>query len=173
MEHEKAARIRMMFLDIDGVLTDGRIILNDRGEEAKSFHVRDGLGLKMLMAGGVDVVIVTGRSSGLVVRRAAELGIGSVYQGVVDKGALCRRLLAEKGLRADQSCAMGDDLPDLGMFRETGLRIAVSDAVSEVREAADHITRRKGGSGAVREACEWLLKSQGKWEDILSAAGGK
>ena len=172
MAQEKAARTRLLFLDVDGVLTDGRIILNDRGEETKSFNVKDGLGLKMLMASGVEVVIVTGRSSGVVARRAAELGIRAVYQGVADKGDLCRRLLAERGLERQQACAVGDDLPDLAMFRECGLRIAVADAAPEVRAAADHVTRSGGGSGAVRDVSEWILKCQGKWEDALADAVG-
>jgi 3-deoxy-D-manno-octulosonate 8-phosphate phosphatase (KDO 8-P phosphatase) len=156
-------KVRLFFVDVDGVLTDGRITLNERGEEITSFHVKDGLGLKMLMSEGVAVVIITGRTSGAVVHRARELGIADLYQGSGDKGALCRRILEEKGIHRDAACAMGDDLPDLAMFRETGVAIAVADAAEEVRRQADYVTRSAGGHGAVREACEWILKQQGEW----------
>lgn len=159
----KAAQIKLIFLDVDGVLTDGRITINGGGEETKSFDVKDGHGLKMLMAGGVEVVLITGRTSAALSRRAEDLGIEEVHQGVEDKRALCKRLLAHKGLESMNACAVGDDIPDLDMFHEVGLCIAVADAAEEVREAADFITRLKGGFGAVREVCEWILKSQGKW----------
>jgi YrbI family 3-deoxy-D-manno-octulosonate 8-phosphate phosphatase len=170
---KKASRIRLLLLDVDGVLTDGRITLNDRGEQIKSFDVKDGLGLKMLLSCGVAVAIATARRSQVLAQRAKELGIEDVYQGVADKGALCRELKTVKGLNTEAVCSMGDDLPDLAMFAESGLRIAVADAAQEVREAADIVTTRKGGFGAVREACELLLKSQGKWEAALDAAIGK
>lgn len=155
-------KIRLVFLDVDGVLTDGRITMNERGEETKSFNVKDGLGLKMLMAHGIEVVIVSGRKSMAVAHRAEELGITEVYQGVVDKKALCRGIIRDKGLEKEEICSIGDDLPDLSMLMEAGTRIAVSDAVKEVREMASFVTKSKGGYGAVREACEWILKSQGK-----------
>ena len=160
---ERAARIKLLLLDVDGVMTDGRIIMNDRGEETKSFDVKDGLGLKMLMAAGIRVALVTGRESRTLSLRAEDLNISEVYQGVSDKSALCKRLMNDKGLRKQEICSMGDDLPDLAMFMESGLRIAVADAAKEVREAADFITKSRGGYGAVREACEWLLKCQDKW----------
>lgn len=157
MLEEKAAHIKLFVVDVDGVMTDGRITINDRGEETKSFDVKDGLGLKMLSRQGIEVVILTGRESGVVAHRARELGIHSVYQGVADKRETLRRLISQKGMNKSQVCAMGDDLPDLAMFEEAGLCIAVSDAVSEVRRNADVITRRRGGFGAVREACDWIL----------------
>ena len=163
MIEEKAARIKLVFLDVDGVMTDGRITINDRGEETKSFDVKDGYGLKMLVSCGVEVVIISARRSQVVEHRARDLGIEEVYQGVTDKKALCNRLIKDRGLNKQQVCCLGDDLPDLAMFTESGLRITVADAVEEVREAADFITGRKGGFGAVREACEWILKCQGKW----------
>ena len=159
----KASLIKLIFLDVDGVLTDGRITIDNSGEETKSFHVKDGQGLKMLMAGGVEVVLITGRTSAALSHRAKDLGIEEVHQGVEDKRTLCRRLMADRGLARTNVCAVGDDIPDLAMFQEVGLRIAVADAAREVREAADFITRLKGGCGAVREVCEWILKSQGKW----------
>ena len=173
MVSEKASRIRLVLLDVDGVLTDGRIILNDRGEQTKSFDVKDGMGLKMLKSCGVAVAIATGRKSRVLEQRAKELGIEDVYQGVTDKKRLCKQLKTAKGLKTEAVCSVGDDLPDLGMFAESGLRIAVADAVREVCESADFITTHKGGFGAVREACELVLKSQGKWEAALDAVGGK
>jgi len=159
----KTDRIKILFVDVDGVLTDGHITLNEKGEEIKSFHVKDGLGLKMLMSAGIEVVILTGRASGAVARRAQELGIMDLYQGSKDKGAACRQILREKGLGKREAGCIGDDLPDLVMFGETGLRIAVADAVEEVRRKADFVTLSGGGHGAVREACEWILKRQGDW----------
>lgn len=156
----------MLFLDVDGVLTDGRITLNENGEEVKTFDVKDGLGLKLLMSDGVEVVIVTGRRSRVVAHRARELGIREVYQGISDKSAVCKRLIAQKGLKKSEVGSMGDDLPDLAMFRESGLRITVADAAREVREQADFITHKRGGYGAVREVSEWILKCRGRWPRI-------
>lgn len=163
---EKAAHIRLLILDVDGVLTDGGIILDAWGRECKRFDVKDGQGLKMAMASGIRVAVVTGRSSRATARRARELGIRDLYQGVERKGDLCRRLIQEGGLTREETCAVGDDLPDLEVFREVGLRIAVADAVQEVRQAADLVTRSGGGRGAVREVCEWLLRAQGKRADL-------
>lgn len=160
---EKAAGIKLLILDVDGVLTDGRITINDRGEETKSFDVKDGLGLQLLASEGVDRVILTGRSSKVVSYRAKELGIEEVYQGAADKRSTVRRLAQEKGVQKHQVCCVGDDLPDMAVFEEAGICIAVSDAVSEVRQQADFITRNRGGQGAVREACEWILRCKGRW----------
>jgi 3-deoxy-D-manno-octulosonate 8-phosphate phosphatase (KDO 8-P phosphatase) len=173
MTEEKAAKIKLVFLDVDGVMTDGRITVDAHGKETKSFCVKDGLGLRMLMSGGVDVVIVTGRSSQVVEHRANDLGIEEVHQGVTDKNLLCRQIIKDRGLTKQEICCIGDDLADLPMFSEAGLCIAVADAVKEVREAADFITRSKGGFGAVREACEWLLKCQGKWHAAMAPFAGE
>lgn len=173
MLREKAAKIRLLFLDVDGVMTDGRITINDRGEETKSFDVKDGLGLKILMSNGVDIVLITGRRSRVVTLRAEELGIEELYQGVTDKGTLCRQLINAKGLKKEEACCMGDDLLELTMFKEVGLRIAVADAAKELRESADFVTRNQGGYGAVREACEWILKCQGKWSASVTEFHGK
>ena len=171
---EKAASIRLLILDVDGVLTDGHITMNERGEEVKSFNVKDGLGLKILMSTGIEVIIITGRKSMVVEHRAKELGIDEVWQGIKDKKVLCKRIIGEKGLKKEEVCCIGDDLPDLAMFMEAGLRIAVADGVEEVREKADLVTKKKGGYGAVREACEWILKSKGAWPkiDFTEQTGG-
>ena len=169
INEEKAAMIKLLFLDVDGVMTDGQITMNDKGEEIKSFDVKDGLGLRLLISSGIEVVIITGRESRVVEHRARDLGIEEVHQGVTDKRALCRRLMDEKGIGKQEVGCMGDDLPDLPMYMEAGLSIAVANAVKEVRDAADFTTKKKGGFGAVREACEWLLKCQGKWTDVATA----
>ena len=158
--------MKLLFLDVDGVLTDGRITLNERGEEVKSFDVKDGYGLKLLMADGIEVAIVTGRRSRVVAHRARELGIEEVHQGISDKGPLCRGLIEKRGLTRSQVGCVGDDLPDLAMFQEAGLCMTVADAAGEVRERADYITSKRGGHGAVREICEWILKCRGRWPRI-------
>jgi 3-deoxy-D-manno-octulosonate 8-phosphate phosphatase (KDO 8-P phosphatase) len=125
------------------------------------------------LRGGVDVVIVSGRKSRAVEHRAKELGIQEVYQGVKDKASLCRKLIRQKKLKREQVCSMGDDLPDLPKFKQTGLSVAVADAVPEVRKAASLTTKNLGGNGAVREVCELILKAQRSWPDIISAFQGE
>jgi 3-deoxy-D-manno-octulosonate 8-phosphate phosphatase (KDO 8-P phosphatase) len=173
MMENKAAKIKVLFLDVDGVLTDGGITLNAQGEEIKTFDVKDGQGLRMLITSGVEVVIISGRRSPVMMHRASELGVERLHQAVGDKRGLCRGVLEELGLTKEHACSIGDDLPDLGMFGESGLCIAVADAAEEVREAADLITQCRGGRGAVREACEWILKSQGKWDEAVAVYLGK
>ena len=163
MIEDTAAGVGLLVLDVDGVMTDGRIHLDGRGEEIKVFHVRDGYGLKRLMKAGVEVAIITGRMSGAVARRAEELGIAEVHQGVEDKGALLDDLLRRKGLEGRDVCCMGDDLPDLPMMERAGLSVAVADAAAEVRNAAALITKKGGGRGAVREVCEFILTAKGLW----------
>ncbi len=163
MNEEWAAKIKLLILDVDGVLTDGRIIMNDSGEEIKCFHVRDGHGLRLLMNAGIHVVIITGRKSKTVEHRAKDLGIQEVYQGVENKESLVKKLMLQKKVDKEQVCCMGDDLPDLPMFNQVGVSIAVADACSELRTEADFVTRKRGGKGAVREVCELILKTQGKW----------
>jgi YrbI family 3-deoxy-D-manno-octulosonate 8-phosphate phosphatase len=163
----KARDVRLLFVDVDGVMTDGRIVLTGTEEETKFFDVKDGLGVRMLLEQGIQVVLVTGRRSEVVERRARELGIYKVHQDVRNKGALCRRIRREMGLKRGETAAIGDDLPDLAMFLETGLRIAVGDAAAELVACADKVTLGQGGRGALREACEWILKCQGKWPDLM------
>lgn len=170
---EIAARIKLLILDVDGVLTDGRIIIDDHGAESKYFYVRDGQGLVLLMGAGVEVAVISGRESGAVRRRAAELGIEEVHQGVVHKEPVCLDLLARKGLTGDRVCCMGDDLPDIPLFRLVGFPVAVMDAPVEVRDAASYVTRNRGGQGAVREVCELILKARGSWQGIVSEFHGK
>jgi 3-deoxy-D-manno-octulosonate 8-phosphate phosphatase (KDO 8-P phosphatase) len=164
----RAARIELLLLDVDGVLTDGSIVYSDSGEELKSFHVRDGAGLKLWRACGKRVAIVSGRASAAVERRAAELGIAPVLQGRDDKAAAFAEVLTAVGLTPDRVCAIGDDLADLPILSRAGLAIAVADASPEVRAAARLTTITPGGRGAVREAVEWLLKLQGRWDELIA-----
>jgi len=158
--------IKLLILDVDGVMTDGRISIDDQGVETKAFNVKDGYGIRLLLAAGIDVAIITGRRSKSVEHRASDLGIKRIYQGVTDKKAVCIRLLEEKRLTSGQACFIGDDLPDIPLLKFVGLPVAVADAVKEVRETAQYITEKNGGNGAVREVCELILKAQGAWPFI-------
>ena len=160
-------QIRLLLLDVDGVLTDGRIIYNDRGEETKVFHVRDGLGLRLLMQAGIEVGVVTGRSSRALFHRCRNLGITRIYDGVSDKVAALESILAETGLEKDQTAFVADDLPDLGILQRVGLALAVADADPLVRQHAAWVTGAPGGKGALREIAEAILKAQGQWEQAL------
>ncbi len=157
---ERARRIRLLVLDVDGVLTDGRLYLSPAGEELKVFHVRDGSGLVAVQRAGIAVAIVSGRDSAAVTRRAAELGIRHVRQGVADKGMELDRLLAELAIDPAETACVGDDTPDLPMLRRAGLAIAVADAHPALAEAAHWTTAAPGGRGAVREVCDLLLSAR-------------
>ena len=166
MIDEKAKNIQLLILDVDGVMTDGRIVMNDLGQEIKFFNVKDGHGIRLLLTAGIDVAIITGRESEAVRRRALDLGITSVYQGIKHKESVCKKIMEEKGLEKEQVCCMGDDLPDIPMLRCAGLPVAVADATYETRESALFVTRAPGGYGAVREMCEIILKAKGAWPEI-------
>ena len=165
---ERAKRIRLLLLDVDGVLTDGRITYGSAGLEVLSFHVRDGLALKAAQGAGISVGLVSGRKSEALLRRAEELRLAEVYTGVEDKMAVYRQLLVRYRLEDAEVAYMGDDLPDLPVLRQAGLAISVADAPTEVRTAAHMVTSLPGGKGAVREAVEWLLKSQGVWDQVCA-----
>jgi len=164
----RAENIRLVVLDVDGVLTDGRIIYTDAGEEIKCFHVRDGHGIRLLQEAGITVAIITGRRSQAVAHRAQNLHITHVYQGVRDKVAILRQLQEELGLSPAATAVMGDDLVDLAMMRQAGLAAAVADAPAAVQEHAQWLSSVPGGRGAVRELAELILKAQGHWEKILA-----
>jgi len=158
---ERARAIRLLVLDVDGVLTDGRLFLSAAGEELKVFHVRDGSGLVAIQRVGITVAIISGRDSPAVTRRATELGIRHVHQGVADKGALLDRLLDELGIAAEETACVGDDTPDAPMLRRAGLAIGVADAHPALLAAAHWVTKSNGGHGAVREVCDLLLSARG------------
>jgi 3-deoxy-D-manno-octulosonate 8-phosphate phosphatase (KDO 8-P phosphatase) len=157
---ERARDIRLLVLDVDGVLTDGRLYLSAAGEELKVFHVRDGSGLVAVQRAGITVAIISGRDSAAVTRRAAELGIRHVRQGVADKGAALDQLLEELGVSAAETACVGDDTPDVPMLRRAGLAIGVADAHPALLAAAHWVTHSNGGQGAVREACDLLLSAR-------------
>ena len=159
----KASRIRLLVLDVDGVLTDGVLVYGPAGEEIKRFHVRDGLAMQAARAAGIEVAIMSGRASAAVTRRMSELGIVEVHQGIADKAAELRAMLARLGVRADEAAMMGDDLPDLPVMKSAGLGLAPSDAAPEIKRAAAWVSRARGGHGAVREAVEMLLRSRRAW----------
>lgn len=167
MPSDKLKRIKLLLLDVDGVLTDGSIVYDDKGVETKAFNTKDGLGIRMLIEAGVQVGIVTGRTSKALHHRCNNLGISLIFDRVRDKPDVLGRIMAQTGILAEQIAYVGDDLVDLPLMRKVGLSIAVGDAHEMVRENVDMVTAAKGGAGAVREACEAILKAQGLWEKAL------
>ncbi len=161
--YKKLEKVILLVLDVDGVLTDGKIIIDDMGNESKNFHVRDGHGLRLLMRGGVDVALLTGRTSDVVKHRAQELGIEEVYQGIWDKEKTLEEILHKRDLVCDSVAYVGDDVVDVPAFKMVGFSAAVADAPVYVREQADYVTHKKGGEGAVREVCDMILRARGLW----------
>ena len=157
----KARAIRLLVLDVDGVLTDGRLYFSPRGEELKCFDVRDGYGLKSVQRAGITVAVISGRRSAAVEARARELGIEHVHQGIEDKRAVFGDLLERLGLEPTAAACVGDDAPDVPLLEAAGLAIAVADAHDCARAAAEYVTRRDGGRGAVREVCDLLVAARG------------
>jgi 3-deoxy-D-manno-octulosonate 8-phosphate phosphatase (KDO 8-P phosphatase) len=165
---EKAARVRLFLMDVDGVLTDGGIILDGEGRETKRFHVRDGHGIKMLQRAGVETGIITGRTSQVVEVRARELGVRIVRQGAHEKGRVLKEVLAELGVAPEESAYVGDDIVDLPVFREVGFSAAPRDAEPYVLDAVDFVSSRPGGMGAVREIIDYVLKAKDLWRTATS-----
>jgi 3-deoxy-D-manno-octulosonate 8-phosphate phosphatase (KDO 8-P phosphatase) len=164
---ERAGKIRILVLDVDGVLTDGKLYFDRAGNEIKAFNTRDGLGLKALQRSGIEVAVITGRESEAVTHRMAQLDIQHVYQGREDKLSAFLDLLESTGLDAAQTCFAGDDWIDLPVLLRAGLAVSVADAEDRVKEHAHWITKRNGGDGAVREICNLILAAQGKDQTIL------
>lgn len=163
----RVQQIRLLVLDVDGVLSDGRLYFGNSGEEIKNFHIHDGLGIKLLARAGIDTAIITGRSSAIVARRAENLGIRHVMQGREDKLVALQELCKSMALDFAHVAYMGDDLPDLAAIRRVGLGLTVANANPLVRDHADWISQHDGGNGAVREACEFILDAQGKLQALL------
>ena len=155
-----AARVRLLVLDVDGVLTDGRLYYGARGEALKVFHVRDGLGLKLLAAAGVTLAVISGRRSDMTAKRCRELGVQHLLQGVEDKLAAFNRLRSRLAVSPSACACVGDDVPDVPLMHEVGLSFAVADAHPQARNAAHVVTRLPGGKGAVREVCDYLLEAR-------------
>ena len=166
-DSEIAAPIKLILSDVDGVLTNGQIIYDAAGFETKAFHVRDGLGIKLWQQAGFSFGIVTARTSEIVARRAQELGITGLRQGSQQKWDAAVELMQQCGCGPEETCYIGDDLPDLAVLTRVGLPVCVSDAASDVRKAATWITKLPGGSGAVRELIERLLHAKSKWGSLV------
>ncbi len=163
---EKAKHIQLMIFDVDGIMTNGGITYTEQGDEIKTFHVRDGFGVQMLHEVGIITAIITGRCSPIVERRAKELGITHVYQNQPNKQAAFDTLKNQCQVPPSAIAYMGDDLIDIPLIKQSGLGITVPEAPSQVIEAADWITKKSGGAGAVREACEALIQAQNQWGAI-------
>ena len=163
----RAARVKLLLMDCDGVLTDGRITLLENGDEQKSFHTRDGHGIVLLHRAGLSSGIISGRTSSLVERRARELGMRYVRQGTWDKIKDFDELLAEAGVTDHEVAFVGDDVTDIPLMRRSALAVAVADAAPETLAAAHYVTQLPGGHGAVREVTELILKAQGRWSELL------
>ena len=163
----RAGAVRLLLLDCDGVLTDGRITPVEGGEELKSFHTHDGHGLVMLHRAGLRSGIISARKSRLVELRAADLGVSFVRQGALDKVEALESLLSEAGVEPSLAAYVGDDVVDIPLMRRCSFAVAVADATPDTRAAAHYVTRLPGGFGAVREVCELILKAQGRWEELM------
>ncbi|MBT0654713.1 KdsC family phosphatase [Geomobilimonas luticola] len=165
---ERLKKIKLLLLDIDGVMTDGRIIFDSNGVESKFFNVKDGHGIKMLQRAGIEVGIISGRESIVVTNRAVELGIDRVFQKSLDKLTPYLRILDDTGLADEQVAFMGDDIIDIPVMRRVGFAAAPADAVEDVFPYAHFVARNRGGWGAVREICDLILKQQGAWESVTA-----
>lgn len=164
---QKCSDISLLLTDVDGVLTDGLLTIDNHGEEAKQFHIRDGQGVRLWQHAGGDFGIVTGRKSQLVKWRAAELDVEIVHQGVKDKWSVVQGICEQRDITPQSVCYVGDDLPDLLTIKQVGLGVAVADAAEELRQAADYVTSVPGGRGAIREVVELLLKNSNRWETAI------
>lgn len=166
---EKAKRLKLLILDVDGVLTDGKLFFDDQGREYKSFHARDGHGIKLLRQSGVDVAVISGRKSKSVELRMKSLGIEHVYQGHENKIAAFEEIIKKMGITPDQAAHVGDDLLDLPIMVRVGLAIAVQDSNLTVKKYADWCTSLAGGEGAVREVCDLIMQVQGTFDSIVAS----
>jgi 3-deoxy-D-manno-octulosonate 8-phosphate phosphatase (KDO 8-P phosphatase) len=169
LEHmQRAARVKVMIFDVDGVLTDGSLTYGPDGEATKTFYVLDGLGIQLLQRTGVQTAIISARNSPIVVRRAADLGITHVHQGQHDKRLAFAKLLADTGLAAEECGYIGDDVIDLPLFTRVGFAVTVPSGHPEVQHRAHYVTRNPGGRGAVREVCDLVMRAQGSYEQALA-----
>ena len=170
---ERCKPIELLVLDVDGVLTDGSIIINDLGVESKAFNVRDGGGIALWRKAGKKVAIISGRAAECVNIRAEELGIAPVIQGSADKKTSLTQVLQDVAFDASQTCAIGDDVADLRMLSGVGLAACPADAVEEVQAVSHYVATRSGGRGAVREIIELILKEQGLWDGVITPYQGR
>ncbi|HZV80996.1 MAG TPA: HAD-IIIA family hydrolase [Geobacteraceae bacterium] len=165
---ERLKKIKLLLLDVDGVMTDGRIIFDSNGVESKFFNVKDGHGIKMLQRSGVEVGIISGRASMVVTNRAKELGIDIVFQKAIDKLTPFLAILSDTGLKEEQVAFVGDDVIDIPVLKRVGFAVAPPDAVAEVLPHVHFVTAKGGGWGAVREVCDLIMKAQGSWGEVTA-----
>lgn len=164
---DKARQLKLLILDVDGVLTDGRLFFDAQNREYKFFHARDGHGIKLLRQSGVEVAVISGRKSDSVAQRMQSLGIEHIYQGQEDKTMAFEELMDKLGIQPEQAAHMGDDVLDLPLMKRAGLAIAVQDAHFAVRDYADYCTQLPGGTGAVREVCDAIMRAQGTLNSVI------
>lgn len=172
MNNELFKDIKLLLLDVDGILTDGGLTYGNSGEEFKTFSTKDGLGIRLLIDSGIPVGVVTARESEIVKRRCNELGISPVYQNIKQKNKVLNEILKDLGLKKNQICYMGDDLIDLPLLKLCGVSVTVPEACIEVKNTCNYITEKNGGKGAVREVCEAILKGQNKWNKAIEKYTG-
>jgi 3-deoxy-D-manno-octulosonate 8-phosphate phosphatase (KDO 8-P phosphatase) len=164
---EKAKKIKLLLLDVDGVLTDGRIIYDSRGRDMKFFDVHDGLGVYVLRKAGIKTILITAKASKAIGPRARDMQVEAVFENISPKTIVLDKILKKYGVNSDEICFVGDDLVDLCLMKKVGFPVAVFNACPEIKQAAYYVTLKEGGRGAVRETAEVILKSQGKWGEIL------
>ncbi|HOX54643.1 MAG: HAD-IIIA family hydrolase [Candidatus Omnitrophica bacterium] len=168
MIQDKARKVKLLILDVDGVLTDGKIVMDEKGKQLKFFDVQDGLGVVLLKRAGINTIILSARYSRVVSHRAKDIKIFKAYQNCDDKLLTYHKILKQMKLKNESVCFIGDELIDIPVLKRAGLSVAVANAAPEAKRAADYITKKKGGDGAVREIIELILKSQGKWDKVIS-----
>lgn len=164
----KAKKIKVLLLDVDGVLTDGRIIYDSHGRDMKFFDVHDGMGVHLLKKGGIPTILVTAKSSKAIKPRARDMQVDAVFADISPKSAVLENILKKYKVTSDEVCFVGDDLVDLCLLKRVGFPVAVANAAEEIKKVSLYVTQKKGGRGAVREIAELLLKSQDKWQEVLS-----
>jgi 3-deoxy-D-manno-octulosonate 8-phosphate phosphatase (KDO 8-P phosphatase) len=164
---EKAKKVKLLIVDVDGVLTDGRIIYSDSGDQLKFFDVTDGMGLALFSRAGLKSAILTAKGSRLVSRRSKDMHVDKVYQNAHRKLEVFKKILSDFSVTPEEVCFIGDDVVDVPVLKKVGLAVSVPNAVPEVKNEAHYITKRKGGRGAVREIIDIILKSQGKWDEVM------
>jgi 3-deoxy-D-manno-octulosonate 8-phosphate phosphatase (KDO 8-P phosphatase) len=166
---EKAKKIKLLLLDVDGVLTDGRIVYDSRGGDMKFFDVHDGMGVYALKKAGIKTILITAKGSRAIGPRAKDMQVEAVFENISPKTAVLDKILKKYRIATDEVCFVGDDLVDLCLMQSVGFPIAVFNAAPEIKQSASYITVREGGRGAVREVVELILKSQGKWAEIVQS----
>ncbi|MCQ9208546.1 MAG: HAD-IIIA family hydrolase [Omnitrophica bacterium] len=164
---QRAKRVKMLILDVDGVMTKGEIIYDSRGRELKCFNVFDGMGLALLHQAGIKVALITAKVSGAVLKRGRDIGAVEVKQGAIDKIVPFRQILKKYKLSTKETCFIGDDLLDLPILKRAGLACAVANACSQVKKLSHYVTKKEGGRGAVREVIEIILRAQNKWHKLI------